>query len=160
MANPHQKQKNTSPDGNECTQLLQLLARNPSALKVLKFTSPSNEQFQDYKARRTTKCLPAVRYELKHHFVRPEARGSKASIYCLPPKLSGSRSVPENVRKLKLTTQCRNEIKVNNTISLTKEEVELKSRCVDDLGNFNFDAILPAVYWKIGNDYEEKMTSI
>lgn len=30
----------------------------------------------------------------------------------------------------------------------TREEIEKKSICIDEKGNFDFEALLPAVYWK------------
>lgn len=139
MASSPRQLKNTSPDGSECTQLLQLLARNPcAALKVFKFTSPSDETpVQSYKGRRP-KCSPRINYESSLHSP-PEVQCSKVRIYCLPQKFNSSRTILETLQKPK---------KTNNAILLSKEEIELKSKCVDDLGNFNFDAILPAVYWK------------
>ena len=141
MATSPGQQKSTSPDASDCTQLLQLLARNPSAaLKVFKFTSPSDEKppVQSYKGRRP-KFTPRMSRELGLH--SPQC--GNVRIYCLPPKFNSSRTNVEILEKAK---------KLNKALLLSKEEIEMKSKCVDDLGNFNFDAILPAVYWKCEED--------
>jgi hypothetical protein len=141
MATPPRQQKSISPDGSDCTQLLQLLARNPSAaLKVFKFTSPNEEKspVQSYKGRRP-KLIPRMSPESGLH----SPQYSNVRIYCLPPKPNSSRRNPEPLVKTK---------KLNKAILLSKEEIEMKSKCVDDFGNFDFNAILPAVYWKCGED--------
>ena len=147
MTSSPRQQKNTSPDGSECTQLLQLLAKNPSAaLKVFKFTSPNDEKppVQSYKGRRP-KFTPGINYE-SSPYSPPATQHSKVRIYCLPPKFNSSRTIRETLQKPK---------KLDSAILLSKEEIELKSKCVDDLGNFIFDAILPAVYWKVQQDCAE-----
>ena len=141
MVGPPRQQKNTSPDGSECTQLLQLLARNPSAaLKVFKFNSPNDDTQTSLESRtgRAPKLTSIIKHE-SNVCSPPETQCRKVRIYCLPPKFNSSRTILETLQKPK---------KPNNAILLTKEEVELKSKCIDDLGNFNFEAILPAVYWK------------
>ena len=136
---PRQK-TSMSPDGSECTQLLQLLARNPSAaLEVFKFNSPNDEKppVQSYKGRRP-KFTPRITAESCLQSPHP-TQYSKVRIYCLPHKFSSSQTILETLRKQK---------KSNYDVLLSNEEIELKSKCVDDYGNFNFEAILPAVYWK------------
>lgn len=138
------QQANTSPEGSECTQLLQLLAQNPSAaLKIFKFTSPSDEKphpVQIYKGRRA-KCTPRINNKLSFQSP-PKAPCSSVRVYCLPPKFENSRTISETSQK---PANPRN-------MHLLSEEIELKSKCVDDLGNFDFDALLPAIYWKCRED--------
>lgn len=142
MTSSPRQHTSTSPDSSDCTQLLQLLARNPSAaLKVFKFNSPNDEKppAQSYRGRRP-KCTPRINVELNESSLQspPQAQYSKVRIYCLPHKFSDSQTILETLRKPKKS----------NDVLLSKEEIELKSKCVDDFGNFNFEAILPAVYWK------------
>ena len=147
MATSPRRQKSTSPDASDCTQLLQLLARNPSAaLKVFKFTSPNDEKppVQSYKGRRP-KFTPTMSPELSLH----SPQYSNVRICCLPPKFNSSRTNQEILQKTR---------KLNKALLLSKEEIEVKSKCVDVLGNFNFDAILPAVYWKCEKDMAEMTT--
>ena len=106
-----------------------------------KFTSPNDEKppaIQSYKGRRP-KLSPRMSPESCLHW----PQYTNVCIYCLPQKFNSSRTNPETLEKTK---------KVNKAIMLSKEEIEMKSKCVDELGNFNFDAILPAVYWKCEKD--------
>lgn len=126
-------------NGSECTQLLQLLARNPSAaLKKLKFSSPDEERssrVHTYKGRRPKLCQNVTKD------CRVPAPTRPVQIYyCLSPKMSYSRTTADNQR-----TKSK---KLNTETLLSYEDIELKSKCVDKLGNFNFEALLPAIYWK------------
>ena len=135
MDSSPRQQTSTSPDGSECTQLLQLLAKNPSAaLKVFKFNSPKDEKppVQTYKGRRL-KFTPRINTE-SIFLSRPQAQYNTMRIYCLPHKFNSSQTMLEKPRKS------------NHDALLSKEDIELKSKCVDDLGNFDFEAILPATY--------------
>ena len=134
------QQTSTSPDGSECTQLLQLLAKNPSAaLKVFTFNSPNDEKppVQTYKGRRP-KFTPRINTE-SIFLPPPQVQYSTMRIYCLPHKFNTSQTILETSQKPR---------KSNHDVLLSKEDIELKSKCVDDLGNFDFEAILPATYSK------------
>lgn len=132
MTSYPRRQASVSPDGNECTQLLQFLAKNPSAaLRVFKLTSPADEPTPSiYKGRRP-RAINRVDFEPNFwplHY-------TKVRVYCLPPNRSTTSLIQPDKAK-------------NKDMSLNKEEMESKAKCVDDLGYFDFDAILPAVYWK------------
>lgn len=134
------QQTSIPPDGSECTQLLQLLAKNPSAaLKVFTFNSPNDEKLpvQTYKGRRP-KLTPRINTE-SIFLSPPQAQYGKMRIYCLPHTFNTSQTILETLQKPR---------KSNHDALLSKEDIELKSKCVDDLGNFDFEAILPAAYWK------------
>lgn len=126
----------SSGRANECTQLLQLLAKNPSAaLRVFKLTSTVDEPIQaTYKGRRP-RAINRVNCEPGYF---PPPQYTKVRICCLPTKYNITSTIP-SARRRQVT---------DKYMCLSKEELESKAKCVDDLGHFNFDAILPAVYWK------------
>lgn len=124
--------------GDNNLQLVHLLTTNPAAALPAIFPGSGNQS--------------QVNFRPKYRFLNCPRISSASNSY----RWENNYSVLDG-RRIMVNTWAVN--KMNERVPLgsqrsfselyvSKEEMDKKACCLDNEGNFNFDALLPAVYWR------------
>lgn len=124
--------------GDNSLQLVHLLTANPAAALPAIFPGSGNQR--QVHAPLTHQCLNRQRISSANNSYRGENNYSGRDVGRIMMNTWTAHVMDQRVPH-------RNQHS-SSELYVSKEEMDEKACCLDNKGNFDFDALLPAVYWR------------